>query len=348
MFKVCPRCGAQNAPDAKFCVKCGFNLSAVPTVTHNELTNQSGSAAGMQQQGTGQQQKGPQVGARPQQQQAQAPYDQQQQNQYTQQQQAPYNQQGQPNPGQNLSAQLNPAIQRAKKYSGNYFSTLLQAWRHPSATEAITGTEKKYFGYVTILLIAILATLDLWAVLKSVVRIIESVISAFGAGVSSYLGGGSDSNYGAAAQADFDQYMNGRVTGLLLQFFVYMLIILAVIALMGFLTQRFFIGDPTVTFTDFTNRFAFRASGTLPVLALLLLFAWLGAGFFGIIIIGILLAIYQAQINVALFVTSNEGTQHSKLDRVYSLAIMLIAVNVLTTFILSMWAQGVITRLITR
>ncbi|MDB7769174.1 zinc-ribbon domain-containing protein, partial [Lacticaseibacillus rhamnosus] len=29
MFKLCPNCGAHNAPTANFCTKCGANLAGV-------------------------------------------------------------------------------------------------------------------------------------------------------------------------------------------------------------------------------------------------------------------------------------------------------------------------------
>ncbi len=308
MYKPCPSCGTHNASDAKFCVKCGSNLTNVSAVTPNEETEQSSPTSQSQQQ-------------------------------------APDNQQNQSKPTQNVSAQPNPTIQQVKKYSGNYFSTLVSAWRHPSDTEAIAGTEKKYYGYVTLLLIAILATFNFWMFLKSLMRVIANMISTWGSEAANYPSNSDPSNSDTILAA-LDNSMSSRITGLLFQFFVYVLIILALMVLMGFLTQRFFIGDPAVTLTDFTNRFAFRASGTLPVLVLLFLFSWLSRGFISIIIIDILLIIYQIQINVALFVTSNEGSKHKKLDRVYSLTIMMVAINVLTTIILSIWViQSIVTNM---
>jgi uncharacterized membrane protein YecN with MAPEG domain len=217
---------------------------------------------------------------------------------------------------------------------------LLASWKQPLDADQITGSETKYFGYVTLALIAFVATLDMWAVVSNTADLISSLLSSFSSAMSS-IGGSSDY---VNAQL-IATYLATKTSGLYLQFFVYVLIILAIFAVVGFVTRRVFIGDSAITFNTYTNRFAFRASGTIPILLLTLLIIWLGGGLFSILLISLLLAIYQVQLNVALFITSNEAPQLGKIDRVYSLVIMQVLANIASSILMISWINGVIRRL---
>ncbi|MCI2172160.1 zinc ribbon domain-containing protein [Schleiferilactobacillus perolens] len=341
MIKICPNCGHHNTVDAKFCVKCGFNLTDVAAIDPNAAAAPASAASTAAPSETSVGATGNSAAPSSATSQPVQPTPSAAANQPVQ----PAAQQAyqQPQPTQTAPAQPNPTLDMAKQYSSNYFSTLLLSWQHPSDAERITGSERKYFGYVTLALVVLLSTLNIWAAIQKTGDLVNSLLAQYSSDITPvfrYLFGG-DLN----AQT-ISNYIATKTSGIYLQFFVYALIMIAIFAVVGFVTRRFLIGD-AIGFTDYTNRFAFRASATIPTLLLTLIIIWFGGGSFSLLLITLLLTIYQVQLNVALFVTSNEARQNGKMDRVFSLVIMQVVANAAASYLMLSWFSGVISRFTT-
>jgi hypothetical protein len=339
-MKICPYCGAENAATAKFCTRCGKPLADVPVTADQPVQSTAASTAASQPDRSGT----PAAASVP-----------------------PAAGPAQPAAGTDVppvtgaapvpptyTAPAQPAgpnrLDQAKTYGANYFNNLLQSWQHPMAWAAHQQDEHSYYGIISLVLLALLDTLAFWGVMRHIVQLLVGWAVKYASSLGGVIGGASlASNLPSAgdiatAQNQVDQTISLYVSNAYIQFFLYTIAIFALYIVVGYLAKRFLMGDETQSFFSYINQFSYYLNSGLIVAALLAILALLGIVQSYVVLIGLLM-IAGAIFNAAFFMATTQGVQR-RLDRIYTMVIVQVAVNVLAMLFVTSRITSIVTTII--
>ncbi|ERL65831.1 hypothetical protein L248_1908 [Schleiferilactobacillus shenzhenensis LY-73] len=224
----------------------------------------------------------------------------------------------------------NPRVTHAKREASNYFANVLHSWLHPMDWAAGQGSERPYYGIVSLALLALLNTLVFWTVLQHAAQLFISILSKVITGTPMESAFKDFLNIAPSTLANVQTQFNTAVKTLdgniYITFFLINVVALALFAGIGYAAKHFLMGDDQ-DFFSYVNQLGYYANGGLIIALVMLLLGMMGS-LAGISFLFLMLLISTGLFNGAFFMATTQGSQ-KRFDKLYTVVIAQIVMNLI-------------------
>ncbi|WP_262314787.1 zinc ribbon domain-containing protein [Lacticaseibacillus parakribbianus] len=284
-MKTCPQCGAQQEESAKFCTNCGFNFA--------QAAQQPAEPTPVQAQ--------PEQ-AQPEQAQPQQPTP-------------------QPTPAPQPAQPQSDSLANAKQAGLNYWSWLIASVKRPTASDLTGG---RYYGLVSLLLIAFFTTVSIVKPMFSAANTVSSAANIFGENVSSAV----------------SSTANSAVWGAGFRLFILLACVDFVLFLGAFLGRRAITGQPS-DFWGLLTRYQQRV-GISVFLSFAAAVLGLFAGAATITVIALIISLNFVFQTVAFYQVALGTPQKGGMDPVYTLVLINVGMTIVNLLIITVFGSSLV------